>query len=242
MIPICDEGPNALLTCLDRDGFAFVRHAVSAKHIEEIKKLCAATSGDPSAVRRGDSVYGIRSLLTNIPPLREIVSGPPFIEWAITVLGRTARPVYGVFFDKTPGANWPIAWHQDVTIRVRERRDVPGFEPRPVKDGMVHMLPPIEVSEQIVAFRIHLDDASPTHGALRVIPGSHRLGRLTNEQLQQQHEAGNIVSCQVQTGDVMLMRPLLVHASSPCEFPGRRRVIHIEYAAIELPGGLEWQG
>ena len=36
------------------------------------------------------------------------------------------------------------------------------------------------------------------------------------------------------------MRPLLVHASSPATVPSRRRVVHLEFAAAELPSPLEW--
>jgi hypothetical protein len=36
------------------------------------------------------------------------------------------------------------------------------------------------------------------------------------------------------------MRPLLLHASSPAADPRHRRVIHLEFAAEPLPGGLEW--
>ena len=36
------------------------------------------------------------------------------------------------------------------------------------------------------------------------------------------------------------MRPLLLHASASGTAPGHRRVVHLEYAAEPLPGGLEW--
>lgn len=103
------------------------------------------------------------------------------------------------------------------------------------------MLPPVKLSEQMLALRIHLDDASSTHGALRVIPGSHREGRLTNEQLRVR-SSSNAVTCEALKGDVMIMRPLLIHASSACERPQHRRVIQIQYAGFDLPGGLRWHG
>jgi ectoine hydroxylase-related dioxygenase (phytanoyl-CoA dioxygenase family) len=94
----------------------------------------------------------------------------------------------------------------------------------------------------MVALRIHLDDADEAHGALRVIPGSHRAGRLSPDQVNE-WVAGTAAECvHVRVGDVMLMRPLLLHASSPCQVPGHRRVVHIEYSADDLPGGLEWTG
>ncbi len=41
-------------------------------------------------------------------------------------------------------------------------------------------------------------------------------------------------------GGLVVMRPLLLHASSPAKSPGHRRVVHIEYAAAELADGLKW--
>jgi hypothetical protein len=47
-------------------------------------------------------------------------------------------------------------------------------------------------------------------------------------------------ACTLPRGGVLLMRPLLLHASSPSAMPAHRRVIHIEYATGELPAGLTW--
>jgi hypothetical protein len=41
-------------------------------------------------------------------------------------------------------------------------------------------------------------------------------------------------------GGALLMRPLLLHASSACVVPKPRRVIHLEFVAEHLPDGLEW--
>jgi len=229
-------------TTLQRDGFAILRHAVPQELLNLLTQLCEAVGTRPEATRRGDSVYGIRMLLSLSPEIRTVVSDSPFIDWAKDICGERAQAVSSVYFDKTPDANWPVPWHQDQLIRVRESRPVAGFESRPVKDGIVHMLPPVELSNQILAMRIHLDDATATHGALRVIPGSHHQGRVSNEQLAELTSRSDTVTCDVRAGDVMLMRPLLLHASSRCEQPGHRRVIHIEYAGFDLPGGLKWQG
>ena len=48
------------------------------------------------------------------------------------------------------------------------------------------------------------------------------------------------VDCLVPAGGAVMMRPLILHASAAATGDGHRRVIHIEYAAEELPGGLEW--
>lgn len=221
-------------------GFAIAPRVLNVEMVELLIDLCSQLSETQQTRRRGTSLYGVRNLLNAVPRLREIVASPPYIEVARSVLGEAAHPVKGVYFDKTPEANWPVPWHQDVTITVAEHRNVAGFEMRPVKDGIVHALPPVEISEQMLTLRIHLDDAEADHGALRVIPGSHRCGRLDPNQVNGWLTSVPEEVCSVAAGDVMLMRPLLLHCSSPCLRPRHRRVIHVEYAAVNLPGGLKW--
>ena len=235
-------GLESWVDALARDGFVIIRRAIHAAHVETLRRLCASVGQSDAASRRRNTLFGIRHLLTNCSELRTMMTEPPYVELAQSVLGPDARPVYGVFFDKTSGANWPVPWHQDVAIHAGGAKHVTGYEPRPGKDGVSHLLPPVEVSEQMLAMRIHLDDTSATHGALRVIPGSHRHGRLSNEALQTLVQTTAAINCEAREGDVMLMRPLLLHASSACDSPTHRRVVHVEYSAFQLPEGLEWHG
>jgi ectoine hydroxylase-related dioxygenase (phytanoyl-CoA dioxygenase family) len=88
--------------------------------------------------------------------------------------------------------------------------------------------------------RIHLDDADETNGALRVLPGSHRLGRLSAERIQELRPKEAEHLCTACACDALLMRPLLLHASSRSTSDRHRRVLHIEYAAFSLPDELQW--
>ena len=241
MIQTMPDSTTELVYSLNRDGFSVARGVISAGMLADLRNLCVQ-SPEQIQTRRSGELYGVRQLLNTVPKLREIVAAPPFIDLARAVLGVAAHPVKGVFFDKTPGANWPVPWHQDVTIIIQDRRDVPGFEMRPVKDGIVHVVPPVEVSENLLTLRIHLDDSSPDHGALRVIPGSHLAGRMLPAEVNDFRAKSNEHVVAVAAGDVMLMRPLLLHASSACRTPGHRRVVHVEYSASDLPGGLQWAG
>src|SRR5262249_36630616 len=146
-----------------------------------------------------------------------------------------------ILFDKTPEANWKVTWHQDVTIAVAARREVEGFGPWSMKAGVIHVQPSAEILEQMLAVRIHLDDCGPENGPVRVLPGSHRLGKLTTEEIATIRVAVNEQPCIASRGTALLMRPLIVHASSGATRPGHRRVIHIEYANCTLPGGLDWR-
>ena len=92
----------------------------------------------------------------------------------------------------------------------------------------------------MLTVRLHLDDADESNGALRVLPGANRLGRLPPDRIAELRVGGVDVLCAARAGDALLMRPLLLHASGRSTGPGHRRVLHIEYAAFPLPGGLEW--
>ena len=148
------------------------------------------------------------------------------------------RLVRTIYFDKTPHANWFVPWHQDRSIAVERRVEVPGFARWTIKDGAVHVEPPVALLEAIVTLRVHLDACTETDGALEVVPGSHRVGRLERPQFEQTIAQGLPLLCLAERGDILAMRPLLVHRSQRASKPGHRRVLHLEYTAEDLPAGL----
>lgn len=190
----------------------------------------------PSPIRIG----GIRNAAEKSSIIRDLAAEGPPAHLARAILGNAARPVKVTVFDKTPAANWKVPWHQDLTIAVRERREAEGFGPWTVKDGIPHVQPPVEILAGMLAVRIHLDDTTAENGALRVIPGSHLRGRLSQDGISRLRDESGEVVCSVPEGGALLMRPLILHASSAARTAGHRRVIHIEYAAACLPFGLEW--
>jgi len=189
---------------------------------------------------RRRSGYGLRHLMQAVPAVRKLASSARIQELAEPILGLNSFVVRSLFFDKTPEANWKVALHQDLTIAVQKRIDVPGFGPWSVKDGVVHVQPPSSVLERMLTIRLHLDDCGPNSGALQVLPGSHRFGRLAAEEIAAWRERVRPVACLVKAGGALLMRPLLLHASSSARVPTHRRVLHFEFAAEPLSGGLSW--
>ncbi len=150
------------------------------------------------------------------------------------------RPVRSILFDKTESENWPVLWHQDLTIAVVREKQVPGYGPWSHKDGSPHVQPPVSLLENMVTIRLHLDDTPASNGALRVIPGSHRDGRIDTDALRS-FDKERAVTCECSFGDALLMSPLILHSSRRSELPARRRVIHFEYARDEdLDSRLEW--
>jgi ectoine hydroxylase-related dioxygenase (phytanoyl-CoA dioxygenase family) len=224
---------------LERDGFAIVPGVTEPATVGRLIQALENVS-DSGSVRRRESVYGIRNLLDIVPEVRELAASRSVRALVEPVLGPDAFPVRGILFDKTPGANWNVVWHQDMTIAVQERRETPGFGPWSEKAGVTHVQPPPSILEGMLSLRLHLDTCDEDNGPLRVLPGSHRYGRLDAAATRQwRHEHPEVV-CTVPTCGALLMRPLLLHASSDSRRPGHRRVIHIDFAAEDLPFGLRW--
>jgi hypothetical protein len=145
------------------------------------------------------------------------------------VLATHAMAVQAIAFDKTAQTNWKVTWHQDVMFPFAAPVRAAGYELATKKDGVDYARPPRIVLEQMLAVRLHLDDCDETNGPLRVSPGTHRAGILKSAEIAATVSQHGEVTCQARSGDALLMRPLLLHASSPARMPKHRRVLHIVY-------------
>jgi ectoine hydroxylase-related dioxygenase (phytanoyl-CoA dioxygenase family) len=183
---------------------------------------------------------GTRDALRLLPEANRIVRHPLIAEVACSVIGPGAFAVRGIVFDKTSDSNWRVPWHQDLTIAVRGRTTTDGYGPWSTKAGIPHVQPPDEILEKMIAIRIHLDDCDPTNGPLRVLAGSHKGGRLSSRQVREAPGRYREVVCALRRGGLVVMRPLLLHASSPAKAARHRRVLHLEFASGPLAPGLEW--
>jgi len=155
-------------------------------------------------------------------------------------LPATAVAVQCTLFEKSNHRNWLVPWHQDLTIPVRERVSHPDLTVWSAKEGGIYVQPPNSVLENLVASRLHIDDCNADNGPLRIVPGSHRFGRHDAESARTVRRANGEIKCRVTRGGVVLMRPLLLHASSNATGPGQRRVLHFLFGPQTLPCGLEW--
>ena len=226
----------------EQNGFGILENFLDDETVLCLRGELAGLKPSNSVSRKNETIYGVRNLLNLSPVIREFSKSERVRKIAEKFLGQKAKVVRAIFFDKTPDANWKVPWHQDLTIAVRERRDARGFSAWTRKAGIEHVQPPVEILEKMITLRFHLDDADETNGALRVLPGSHQHGLLSDEAIQRWKERKEAITCSVPRGGALLMCPLLLHASSVAMQPSHRRVLHLEYSAMNLPGGLVWDG
>lgn len=216
-----------IASSLDNHGFAIVPNVLDASACHAMASLLGDATG-----------AGTRGMLSN-PKVAEFAKSS-LAELVRPHLSCCPMPVRGIYFDKRPDTNWLVPWHQDLTLALKKQVELTEFGPWSVKEGVPHVQPPMKLLEQMLTVRLHLDDTDSSNGALRVLSGTHRLGRLSAEAIQSCRETHEEVLCEAKAGDVLLMRPLLLHASSRSSSAGRRRVLHIEFAGFPLPAPLEW--
>jgi ectoine hydroxylase-related dioxygenase (phytanoyl-CoA dioxygenase family) len=233
-----------LKTQFFNQGFAIVNQCLPLEVVDRIIERVEVARKRVEAqesVSNTSGVYALRNLTDAVPEVITLLSLPEVVSLVTAILGDGAFLVRSTLFDKTDGANWGVFWHQDLSIAVKERHDVEGYRAWTRKAGVPCVQPPTDMMSHILAVRLHLDDCNADNGALKVLPGSHRHQQLTSDRIEQIAAGDKAVICEVPVGGAVLMNPLLLHASSPMNTAGHRRVIHFEFAAIELPPPLEWR-
>jgi hypothetical protein len=161
---------------------------------------------------------------------------------ATCLSGKPARPVRAVLFDKSAANNWPLGWHQDRTIPVRDRTDLPGFGPYTLKDGLLHVQPPAGIIARMVTLRLHLDPCDHANAPLRIARGSHRFGLVPVADVAASVARCQVHDCLAASGDIWAYRTLILHASDAALIPRRRRVLQVDFAFEDLPAPLAWSG
>ena len=218
---------------LEKDGVEILGNFVPKVTIKNIKnEIKNFNSSLPK--------YGIRNADKKFSSIASLTNSPRLLNKAIEILGGIPKVVRVIYFDKTATNNWLVPWHQDKTIALNTQKEVKGWGKWSLKDGVNHVQPSLDVLEQMVTFRVHLDDSDKENGCLKVIPKTNKLGLLSQTEIQKITKEKPFVYCEVKQGDMLLMRPHILHASSKCKTPTHRRIVHIEYSSYVLPEGLAW--
>lgn len=156
------------------------------------------------------------------------------------LLAATPQAVQCTYFEKDLQRNWLVSLHQDLSIPVAQRAEALGWQGWSYKQGQWFVQAPATVLESLVAVRLHLDPCGPEDGPLRVLCGTHQHGIIDAEHAPNWRRRAAEQTCLARVGDVVCMRPLLLHASSKATGLSRRRVLHFVFGPASLPDGLRW--
>src|SRR5882724_7779775 len=143
---------------------------------EECETLIAALSAETR------SRAGARHLMRN-PAIAQLAVDPRLLAMAQATLGIEAVPFRATLFEKSGKANWLVAWHQDTALPMESAFDAAGWGPWSEKEGVRYAHAPTWALARVIALRLHIDASTSENGPLRVIPGSHAAGVLTDERV-----------------------------------------------------------
>jgi ectoine hydroxylase-related dioxygenase (phytanoyl-CoA dioxygenase family) len=215
---------------LETVGYAVIPGILPDNQVQRLSRLITSVA---------DATHGARKLL-DAPWCRDLAEQLRLDPKLHPLLPANAQVVQCTLFVKSVEKNWLVSLHQDLSIPVAERVESSQCSGWSQKEGDLFVQPPVAVLEDIVAIRLHLDDCDEWNGALRVVSGSHRLGRLTSSAAMEERNRCGECSVAVPRGGVMVMRPLLLHASSKASNDAPRRVLHFVFGPSDLPEGLRW--
>lgn len=223
---------------IDNDGYIIINGMYSINEIDRIISVINNTDKSSPSFRKTDDLYAIRQLFKYVPDVVPLIFTDQLKVFLIQLFGNKNFVTKSIYFDKPEQSNWFVSYHQDLTISVDSKRDIQGYSNWTLKHNQYAVQPPLSVLENCFTVRIHLDDTTADNGALKVIPASHDKGIYRPETIDWQKEEEAI--CEVLSGGIMMMRPLLLHSSGRTVNGKRRRVIHIEFCNQELPDAVQW--
>jgi ectoine hydroxylase-related dioxygenase (phytanoyl-CoA dioxygenase family) len=193
--------PPDLDTRFAQAGIAIIEYALTAADLTEMDRAFPVLPPGAAGARAADFAADDFGWLAEHTVLAAL---------AERLGGEPLHLVRALALDKSPSANWFVPWHQDRADDHTER--------------------PADVLARIVTLRVHLDDCGEDNGPLEVLPGTHLAGRLARTDVARLTQAAEPLLCLAARGDILAMRPLLLHRSQRARKPAARRVLHLEWA------------
>jgi hypothetical protein len=220
---------TALSSDLESAGFTLRRGVVNAESRDRLLRLTTPAVISGAVHHRVGGAFAARGLLRKVSELGRLLEACGLEALASAVLGDRAVPLDATFFDKHARANWTVPGHQDRVVAVAATT----AKKHRIRDSIAYAELDAKTLAGLVALRIHFDPTDGETGALCVVPGSHLNGVMPSGQILKV-PLDRYVPCAAGAGDVLILRPLLLHRSSPSRGEGQRRVLHVVYGTQEL--------
>lgn len=226
------------LDALKDKGYTIIPKVFSNAECTELISYIELADTANNTFRKSADLFAIRQFLKEVPATQYIIFNNKLNAIIQALFGSGFFITKSIYFDKPAQSNWFVSYHQDLTISVDKKLELPGYGPWTVKQNQFAVQPPLAILENNFTIRIHLDDTDENNGALKVIPGSHQKGIYRPETIDWHKETEDL--CKIEKGGIMIMRPLLLHSSGRTTNSNKRRVVHVEFGTQQLPAGLNW--
>ena len=213
------------------DGFEIIENIISIAEIDSITHEMQGLEWNGG---------GIRNAEKKLTSVMKLIESEKFKTLASTYLPGRANFVRAILFIKSIENNWLVTWHQDKTVALSRKIYDPGWGSWSQKDGVLHAQPPSSVLEEMITFRVNLDESTLQNGCLRLIPKSHKEGIMSQSEIDSYSKLHTAVNCEAPAGSALVMRPHVLHASSKAQAAQPRRVLHLEFSSYNLPNGAAW--
>ncbi|MCK0110511.1 phytanoyl-CoA dioxygenase family protein [Flavobacteriaceae bacterium S0825] len=223
---------------LEENGFSVLADLYSDYEVNGILACIENAERDGNSFLKTKDLFAIRQLIKNVPELTDLLFNEKLTELVSELSESEYFLTKAIYFDKPNESNWFVAYHQDLSISVNQKAELVNYSNWTYKKGQYGVQPPIEILEDTITIRIHLDKTDRNNGALKVIPKSHLSGIVRTDSKEWNLE--NEFICEVERGGVMLMKPLTLHASNRTTNGKKRRVIHLEFNKHNLTEPLVW--
>jgi len=222
----------------EENSYLILNNLYSDKEVSEIINCINTAEQNSEVFLKTKDLFAIRKLIKRIPELKKYIFNKNITDLISGFSESNYFLTKAIYFDKPLNSNWFVGYHQDLSIYVDQKIESEFYKNWIVRKGLYGVQPPINILEDSITIRIHLDDTDIGNGALKVISKSHLKGIIRVEKEGLEIEKENI--CQVKSGGVMLMKPLLLHASIKTTNGKQRRVIHLEFCKHKLESPLNW--
>jgi len=232
------EAYNNIKEQILSEGFAVIDNIFSNEEIDHLVTIISKADSTNLTFRKTNDLFAIRQFFKEVPESVDLIFNSKLRTIIATIFGNDFFIVKSIYFDKPGASNWFVAYHQDLTISVDKKVILEGYGPWTTKQHQFAVQPPLHILQDNFTIRIHLDETNENNGALKVIPKSHLKGIYRTETINRTIETEN--TCTVKKGGIMLMKPLLLHASARTINNNKRRVVHIEFSRSGLPTGIKW--
>jgi ectoine hydroxylase-related dioxygenase (phytanoyl-CoA dioxygenase family) len=223
---------------LEENGYSVVAGLFSDNEISRILACIENAEQDENSFMKTKDLFAIRQLIKHVPELSELLFNRKLTELIADLSESDYFLTKAIYFDKPSESNWFVAFHQDLSISVDKKADIENYVNWTFKKGQYGVQPPIEILQDTITIRIHLDKTDRNNGALKVIPKSHLKGIVRSD--SEDWSIENELICEVEKGGAMLMKPLTLHASNRTTNGRKRRVIHLEFNQHNLAEPLAW--